>query len=68
MLLDHYLPYLFENSEQLNVYTHNTAFQWAVQLTEYPDYYVFCTVHCDVIMQDEPMKRTIFQINTGIQF
>jgi len=35
MLLDHYLPYLFENSEQFNVDTHNAMFQGVVQLTEY---------------------------------
>jgi len=47
MLLDHYLPHLFENSEQFNVYTQNTVLQSAVQSTEYSDFYVFAA--CIVI-------------------
>jgi len=62
MLLDHYLQHLFENFEQFNVYTHNTVFQWAEQSTEYSDFYVFRTVHCDIIMQHKSMKCTLFKL------
>jgi len=62
MLLDHYLQHLFENFEQFIVYTHNTVFQLAVQLTEYSDFYVFCTMHCNTIMQHEPMKCILFKL------
>jgi len=60
--MDHYLPHLFENSEQFNVYTHNTVFQWAEQSTEYSDLYIFCTMHCDIIMQHEQMKCARFKV------
>jgi len=37
-------------------------FQGAVQLTEYSDFYVFCTIHCDTIMQHEPIKCILFKL------
>ena len=54
--------HLFENFEQFNVYTHYSVFQWAVQSTEYSDFYVFCNVHCDIIMQHEPIKCALFKL------
>jgi hypothetical protein len=68
ILLDHYLPHLLENSEKFNVYTYHTMFQWAVQSTEYSDLYVCCTVHCDIIMQHEPMKCTLFKLILWFNF
>jgi len=61
MLLDHYLNTL-KNFEEFSVYKHNTVFQWAAQATEYSDFYVFCTVYCDIIMQHEQMKFSLFQL------
>ena len=54
--------HLFENFEQFNVYTHYSVFQWAVQSTEYSDFYVFCNVHCKIIMQHEPIKCALFKL------
>jgi hypothetical protein len=44
------------------------VFQWAVQSTEYSDSYVFCTVHCDIIMQHEPMRCAIFKLILQFNF
>jgi len=67
MLLDHFLPHLFKNSEQFNVYTQNTVLQSAVQSTEYSEFCVFASFIVTIIMQQEPMKCTLLQINTLIQ-
>jgi len=68
MLLDHYLPHLFENFEQFNVYTHNTVFQWAAQSTGYSDFYVFLHNALWYNYATWTNEMCSFQINISIQF
>jgi hypothetical protein len=68
MLLDHNLSHLFEIFEQFSVYTHNTVFQWAVQSTKHSDLYSFPNMYCDIIMQQEPMKYTLFKLTLQSNF
>jgi len=61
MLPDHYLPHLFENFEHFNVYTYNTVFL-SYTINRIFWLLCFCSVHGDIIMQQEPMKRTLFKL------
>ena len=53
------LPTTRENSEQFNIYTHNTVFHRTAQSTEYS--FVFCTMYCDI--QGQPIKKPNYFLN-----
>ena len=53
------LPTTCENSEQFNIYTHNTVFHRTAQSTEYS--FVFCTMYCDI--QGQPIKKPNYFLN-----
>jgi len=67
MLLDHYLSYLFENFEQINVYTYKSV---PVSCKINRIFWLLCFLHLAFWFKYATWTNEMqtFQINTSIQF
>jgi len=67
MLLDHYLPHLFENFEQFSVYASNSV---PVSCTINRLFWLLCFLHCALWYNyaTRTNETDTFQINTSIQY